>query len=380
MLFFKERMGWPRSSGHDVHTFYMMQALSRLGHTVSLATVHPADPRAIEGGELHSVQRLTGEELQSPVPMSRWQEKFRDYWGIPHGRIRDFARLSDELDTDVVVVSGLNVLPYLAGIRNAKRVWYAGDEWVWHHLSQLSMGKRSTWGNAKEAIVKGLYERAYAPVTDRVWMVSPSDRKALRWVTGQKAVDVLPNGIDTDHFTAGSEGRTPNSCVFWGRLDFGPNIQALQWFCNDVWPRVRSQVPDARFNIYGFQPTEPVVKLAVKERGIALIPDLPDIRADIRSHEVVVLPFVSGGGIKNKLLEAAAMAMPIVCTPRTMEALAGEGAVRVASSAKRFAGEVVGLFRDAGARTKLGENAREWVKTDHTWARAARTAEAGLEG
>ena len=111
-----------------------------------------------------------------------------------------------------------------------------------------------------------------------------------------------------------------------------------------------------------------------------MIPDLPDIRADIRSHEVAVLPFVSGGGIKNKLLEAAAMAMPIVCTPRTMEALAGNGAVRVASSARRFAVEIVGLFRDAGTRTKLGENAREWVKTDHTWASAARTAEAGLEG
>jgi len=384
MLFFKERMAWPRSSGHDVHTFYMMQALARMGHTVSLATIHPADPRAIEGGNLASVHRLTGEDSDIPIPvaMSRWQERFRDYWGIPHARIREFGRLAEHLDADVVVVSGLNVLPYLADVKAAKRVWDAGDEWVWHHLSQLSMWKRSTWSEGKQAIVKGLYERAYAPLTDRVWMVSPADRKALRWVTGQKTVDVLPNGIDTDHFDVGDEPKTPRSCVFWGRLDFGPNIQALQWFCKKVWPKVRAKVPTARFNIYGFQPTQPVIELAIKESGIALIPDLPDIRADIRGHEVVVLPFVSGGGIKNKLLEAAAMAMPIVCTPRTMEALSGNdyNAVRVAPSAKKFASAIVELFADPTMRHTLGRNAREWVEKDCTWASAARGAEAGLEG
>ena len=83
-----------------------------------------------------------------------------------------------------MVVVGLNVLPYLAGVSGPLRVWYAADEWAWHHLSQVRLLRPSTWGNVKEAAVKGLYERAYAPLLDRVWVVSEADRRAMRWVAG----------------------------------------------------------------------------------------------------------------------------------------------------------------------------------------------------
>ena len=78
--------------------------------------------------------------------MTGMQERFRSYWGIEPARIRAVADAARACDADAVVVVGLNVLPYLAGVQGPLRVWYAADEWAWHHLSQVRVLRPSTWG------------------------------------------------------------------------------------------------------------------------------------------------------------------------------------------------------------------------------------------
>src|SRR5207249_4653287 len=129
--------------------------------------------------------------------------------------------------------------------------------------------------------------------------VSEEERRAMRWVSGVRSVDVLANGVDADFFHSGDHAPQPCSCTFWGRLDAGPNIQAVTWFCRRVWPLVRREVPEARITLYGFNPTDEVLRLA--GGGVSVVADVPDIRPEARRHAVAVMPFVSGGGIKNKL-------------------------------------------------------------------------------
>jgi polysaccharide biosynthesis protein PslH len=378
-LFVKDALAWPRSSGHDVHTFYLMQALARQGHGVHLATRTPVPSQAVDGGGLASCHVLTGVDHDRPLALSKLQEKFRGYWGVPVPIIREIGAHARAVGADVVVVVGLNVLPYLGAVEGAVRVWYAGDEWFWHHASQARIFRPSTWKELKQAALKGMYERSYAALMDRVWMVSEADRKALKWVAGHGGCDVLPNGIDADYFAPGEEPQKPASCVFWGRLDFGPNQQALAWFCDKVWPRVRAEKPDATFSIYGFQPTEFVRALAAAHPGVTLTPDQPDIRAEVRKHEVVVLPFVSGGGIKNKLLEAAALGKAIVCTPRTVSGLSAGDAVLRCERPAAFADRILELFAEPERRQTLGQLARDWVVNAHTWEAAAARALQGLQ-
>ena len=385
LLFVKEALAWPRSSGHDVHCFHMMQALASLSHDVSLATVkRPAD-EAVAGLLLRSytcIAEATAEGDGSPLALTKMQERFRSYWGVPPARIRAVADAARACDADAVVVVGLNVLPYLGAVEGPLRVWYAADEWALHHLSQVRFLRPSTWGNVKEAAVKGLYERAYGPMLDRVWVVSEADRRAMQRVAGVGggSVDVLPNGVDAEHFARRQRTETPNSCVFWGRLDFGPNIQGLEWFCGRVWPAVRQARPDATFAIYGFQPS-PQVRSLEKMGGVRLVPDLPDLRDEIAAHQVVVLPFVSGGGIKNKLLEAASMGKAVVCTPHACGGLrkSSEAPLRQAKTAKQWVREMTSLWGDAVLRRRLGDAARRWVVEHHGWEATARAAAKQLE-
>ena len=384
LLFVKERLVWPRSSGHDVHTYYSMQALSRLGHAIGLITLDELDTNAIEGCHLQDKWCLEADASMLPTvstefSFSKSQEKFRSYWGIEKSYIQRIGQIADEWQADAVIVVGLNVLPYLGAVKNAVRVWYAADEWVWHHLSQIQLFKPASWGELKQAILKGLYERAFAPLLDRVWMVSEADKRAINRVVGIINVDVLPNGVDTEHYQPLAVQCIPNSCTFWGRLDFGPNIQALEWFCSKVWSGVRQLVPDARFTVYGFQPTEMVKRLIKPELGIELHINLPDLRKEIARHQVVVLPFVSGGGIKNKLLEAAAMGKAIIGSARTFEGLSAGNAVQLATQPEHWFQRLIGLWKNTEQRNQLGIHARDWVNQEHTWKAVALKAVEGLD-
>jgi glycosyltransferase involved in cell wall biosynthesis len=383
LLFVKEALAWPRSSGHDVHCFHMMKALAASGHDVALATVQRPTEEAVRGLPLGRYDCLA-EAVQlngdTPTPrLSKLQEKFRSYWGIEPARVRAVGKAARDWQADAVVVVGLNVLPYLGAVEQALRVWYAADEWAWHHLSLLRPLRPSTWGNVRDALVKGLYERAYGPLLDRVWLVTDGDRRAMRLVAGTDRLDVLPNGVDGEHFAPRAAAERERSCTFWGRLDFGPNVQGLEWFCHRVWPLVRGAVPDARFTVYGFRPTAEVRALTGRD-GIELVADLPDLRDEVARHAVVVLPFVSGGGIKNKLLEAAAMGKAIVGSPRACGGLRLDGVrpLCVARSPAEWTRELVRLWGDAGERARLGLTARSWVVEQHTWEAAARAALAGL--
>jgi polysaccharide biosynthesis protein PslH len=381
LLFFKEAFAWPRAKGHDVHCFYMMKALAELGHEISLVTLTPPPPESIQGLRLTLCRVLQAADNAGDTPLSltRFQERFRSYWGINPALIQDVGRAARECQAEAVVVVGLSVLPYLAAVQGAKRVWYAADEWACHHLSQVRPLRPSTWSEFRAGLIKGLYERVYAPLLDRVWVVTETDRRAMRWVAGARGIDVLPNGVDGEHYCPQNQPQVERSCVFWGRLDFGPNIQALEWFCKQVWPAVRAAVPDARFTIYGFNPTAPVLAFANRD-GVTIVGDLPDLRAEVDRHQVVVLPFVSGGGIKNKLLEAASLGKAIVCSPQAC------GGLRLPETlpflklrdASSWVQAIEALWKDAERRHHLGSAARQWVLEQHTWQATARDAVAGL--
>jgi glycosyltransferase involved in cell wall biosynthesis len=375
-LFVKPRLAWPRSSGHDVHCYHLMKALADRGHQLALATVTPSPPEAIAGLPLELCRTLGDHDHdECPSPLTGLAERYRAYWGIPPGRLAVVRHMAEEFRADCVVVVGLDVLPYLGAVRGAMRIWYAGDEWVWHHLSQVRLGDRSTWGNVRDAAVKGLYERTFAPMLDRVWVVSESDGRAMRRVVGSGKVVAVPNGVDCDFFQPRTVSETERSCVFWGRLDFGPNIQAIQWFCSRVWPLIRKRVPDATFTIFGFNATEPVRALAGRD-GVSLIPDLPDIRTEIARHAVVVLPFVSGGGIKNKLLEAASLAKAVVGSTAALNGLRQPQRVPMvcAKSGSAWVHAIIDLWKDEARRHRLGQEARQWVMLNHSWELAAQQA------
>ena len=379
ILFVKESQALPRTSGHDVHGFHMMQSLDRLGHDIGLLTSRPTLLQAVAGIDLvfnSQFEQLPTPETASPLP--GLQGRFVSYWGIDPQRPYQVAELVEKERFDVVVAVGLHVLPYLAAVQKAFRVWYAADEWLWHHWSQCRLLRRSSWHEIKDGAVKGLYERVFNSTTDRVWAVSNKDKSAFRWVMGANDVDVLPNGVDTDFFHPVAVDKLPKSCVFWGRLDFGPNLDAIRWFGENVWAMVRRKHPDAVWKVFGFCAQDAILDLQ-RNFQFELVVDLPDLRSDVQQCQIVVLPFISGGGIKNKLLEAAAMGMPIVASGKALNGINLDGCpILKANSSKQWLAHLESLWMDNDRCKNRGSENREWVSRSYTWESTAKIAERRL--
>lgn len=379
ILFVKRKLAYPRSSGHDVHTWELMRALALLGHEVSFAALGAVDKGALEGLSLTEFRDLSGAKAGSAGDLRGLQERFRRYWGIEPALVQAVGDLVDELAFDAVVLSGLDILPCVGSIRGAVRVWYAGDEWVRHHLSLVKIGEPNTWGNVKTAFVKGVYEWAFGDSIDRVWVVSEPERWSVRLVMHRPHVDVVPNGVDVGHYAPQTVAEKPMSACFWGRLDFEPNIDAVVWFCREVWPRIWTLEARATLTIYGFQPTSLVEQVCKTTPGVVLVANLPDLRREISSQSIVVLPFLSGGGIKNKLLEAAALAKPIVASPKACEGLQMDAPILVATQPEQWVSTILGLWRNDEQRRQSGQASREWVTGAHSWTSAAQVAARGIE-
>jgi glycosyltransferase involved in cell wall biosynthesis len=376
-LFFKAHLGWPRTYGHDVHSFEMMRALADLGHEVALASESRPSREAIAGLTLTDAWVLEGRDDDPPVSFTYWQERYRSYWGTAPARVRALRRIANAWRPDAVVVVGLETLAYLAAPDGPLRVWYAADEWVWHYLSQIRTDRAHALDHLKAAALKGAYERAYGSAMDCVWVVSDADRRAMRWVSGCRHVDVIPNGVDAERFQPVEASLLTHSAVFWGRLGFGPNLQALRWFHRTVWPQVRAEVPHATFSILGADPPDEVRAWDGRD-GIRVVANPADLRPEISRHAIAVMPFVSGAGIKNKLLEAAAMERALVVSSRTLSGLRSRPPALVADEPVAFARAMTELWNDPGRAQSMGREARAWAIATHGWRQAAEQAVASM--
>lgn len=197
-------------------------------------------------------------------------------------------------------------------------------------------------------------------------------------------VITIPNGVDSDFFSPAVEFKSPfapaeRAIVFTGAMDYWPNVDAVVWFAREVLPALRSRDASMRFYIVGMNPDAAVRALA-DDAAIVVTGRVLDVRPYLKHARAVVAPLRVARGIQNKVLEAMAMAKPVVATPACAAALsAREGAeLEVASDAPAFAAKVQAVMDPARAQ-HMGRLARERVLRDHAWPASFRLLDAVLE-
>ncbi len=217
---------------------------------------------------------------------------------------------------------------------------------------------------------------------DRVIAVSENEKAALNLLLPEKAIAVIPNGIDLEEFKPPSEPgeELPYQLIFSGTMDFRPNVDAVLWFARKVWPQVRKAKPQATFIITGKRPS-PAVEGLGKLPGIKVTGPVKDIRPYILQSAVFVLPMRMGGGVRLKLLEALALGKALVTTPFGADGVPltpGKEAI-FANDPAAFAKEVIFLLDQPEVRKKLGEAGRDFVEKNYGWKMISPLLEAVLE-
>jgi len=186
-----------------------------------------------------------------------------------------------------------------------------------------------------------------------------------------KKTAVIPNGVDADYFNPenvkGVAGHDPYF-VFTGHMNFPPNVDAAVYFAEEIFPRVREENPKVQFVIAGADPTERVKALEI-EPGIRVTGAVADLRPFLCGAKAFVCPMRMGSGIKNKILEAMVMQLPIVASPLACAGIEGlPSGVAQIDRPEAFAEQVLNILRNYDRFKREAMDFRAWVSQRYSWA------------
>lgn len=234
------------------------------------------------------------------------------------------------------------------------------------------------WINRREARKLLAFEQQVAGRADLSLFVSAAEAELFGGLTGLSADRVMPveNGVDLDYFSAGAafEPLSPEQrgggplLVFTGQMDYRPNIEAVDGFARRSFMHIRERHPKARFAIVGRNPA-PSVKSLGSLPGVIVTGAVDDVRGWLASADIVVAPLRLARGIQNKVLEAMAMARPVIASPQAAEgidAVAGTHLL-VAPDSPAEVAAALHLLQDREAARRLGSAARARVEARYSW-------------
>ena len=231
------------------------------------------------------------------------------------------------------------------------------------------------WVHRREAERLFAFERSTAARADASIFVSEAEAALFRAKAALPQADIraIGNGIDLDFYdpAAGFEplerGEGP-LILFTGQMDYRPNVDAVSFYATQVLPRIRERRPEARFAIVGRQPVRAVTALA-GQAGVTVTGAVPDVRSWLAAADAVVAPLAIGRGIQNKVLEAMAMARPVVASPTAFNGIEAEPGrdLLVADGAEAQAHHVLDLLADPARAAGIGKSARRRMETHYRW-------------
>lgn len=219
---------------------------------------------------------------------------------------------------------------------------------------------------------------------DRGTVVASFDRDYLLKQDNNLNLSVVPMGVDLKYFhphysdieeSDQSEltKRIDSSLelknlLFTGTMNYFPNVDAVIYFCNEIFPLIQKRFPDANFYIVGNHPTDQVSRLA-ENRGVIVTGYVPDIRPYFDKSSVFVAPMRAGSGIQTKNLEAMAMGTPVVTTSigaMGLEAEIGKELI-TADDPQEFANNVIQLIENPEMQHKFGSAGRKRIEQSYDW-------------
>jgi glycosyltransferase involved in cell wall biosynthesis len=382
---------WPLYLGDRLIVYHLARELTARGHTIDLIAFSNRPDDAAEQPHYRDLfrhvtliqepsrsagsyaLRLAG--LQHFFPRSAEEAWSPEMWKAVA------AQLERGGPYDVVqLFGGVQVYEFRALVEGRPNLIVPYESYTLY-LSRLA---RQQSGRARlAALVQGQIARAYERRMfggfGAVVVLTEADAAALQALAPTLPLAVIPNGIDLARFPPAGLTREPCTLIFTGNFEYAPNVDAARWLAREIFPLIRANRPQARLQLVGNAPPPDLLALdGGPGSAIQVTGRVPDVRPYLEGASVFVCPLRTGAGIKNKVLEAMAMGLPLVATPLSLDgipAIAGEHAL-IASTVEALSAAAVHLLQDSALRGRMGSNNRRLVEAKFTWSAVAARYEA----
>ena len=377
----------PGGGGGRTREFFLCQRLADLGHAV--LNLSPALPHEVElADSLRSVGVENWVVRRPPTPREEVARavaaepavlaaavtrpvralEMRVFWT----RLRPLAeRAVREWRPDIVVVGHDMAAAWACDLPRELPAVLTLHNLTWHWY--LSRARRAEGAHALLLRAEAArYRRHVLRVLPRFHTavaVSTLEAEEVR-ALGATRVELIPTGVDTDALRPAPETPPPPPrLLFTGTMSYPPNHQGIRWFADEVWPRVRSALPDARLDVVGKDPPEAVRALDGRD-GVTVHGFVPSMAPFFAAAHAVVVPILTGAGIRVKIVEAMSAGRALVSTSLGWEGLAHLEPGRhllVADEPAAFADAALRLLGDEALRARMAADARELAVREYDW-------------
>ncbi len=369
------KVPWPPEDGGRVASRVLALSLLRAGAEVRLLSLNPVKHR-VETAALPdeaSAVRLETVDHDTSLTVAGFLRSLLRGTSYNVDRFRSVAferRVAAairEEPPDVVLLESLYLLPCLPALRRATRAPVALRSFnVEHEIwDRLVPGERNPVRRLLLAhLARRLraFEVAALDAPDAIVPVTAEDAETYRRLGATVPIHVAPVGLETALVPDRSGEGERGTLVFLGALDWRPNLEGVRWFLDRVWPTVRGAVPRARLVVGGSNPPAGLEK-GLSGEGVTFVGRVPDAQAFFASGAAMVVPLLSGGGMRVKILEAMALGVPVVSTRLGATGIEARDGVeiRLANEPDAMSAACVELLSDPGRATELGRAGRRSV-------------------
>ena len=383
LLFVCHRLPYPPNKGDKIRSYNMINFLKQNGWRIHLATLYESVDELIYSDNLNelcesiSIVKFSNiRKLLCPIALlkktSLSVECFRN---VQLQKYIDTILVSNNISAAMVVSAPM--AEYLRSSRSPLPSRMVLDLVDVDSEKWREYARRSPWPVNQvyrlEARLHGRYEHLATEIFDTVLLATDAEASIFNSLYGQdRKAKGLSNGVDLDYFTPQPCTTTSNSSriVFCGAMNYQPNIDAVTWFANTVFPIIRQHIPNAVFSIIGSKPTGRVRALANRP-GVEVTGTVADVRDHVAPASLSVAPIRIARGVQNKVLEAMAMGKAVLATPQAFEgidAVAGQDIAVADDDPDVFAQAALKLLRDPDAAAAMGAKARICMEQRYCWA------------
>lgn len=381
----------PTNRGGQIRTLEILRRLHMRHEIHYVAFQNPAFPEGIERAGEYSTRAYP---LAHQVP-PRGSAKFAGQMianlfsalPLPVSRYRSdsMRRQIDELLAsqafDATVCDFIFPAPNFTDLGRCVLFQHNVEAVIWQRMAEQSGNplRRSYFGMQARRMFS--CEGDACRRAGHVIAVSEIDASRMREIYEVTRISAIPTGVDLDFFAPPATVEPRQDLVFVGSMDWIPNIDAVNYFLDEIFPKINARRPETTLAIVGRTPGAELRARVANDPRITITGTVPDVRPWLWGARLSVVPLRIGGGTRLKIYEAMAARLPVVSTAIGAEGLATDAPhnIRLADDPEAFARECTGLLDDEAERCRMADAAYAMVSQQFSWERVATAFERILE-
>lgn len=270
---------------------------------------------------------------------------------------------------DIVHVESIFLTPYLSLVRKyskAKVVLRSHnvEHLIWQRIARCTKNVFKKWYLKRLSLALRVYELENIGKYDGIACITQKDADYFKANGCRKPIISIPFGIISPD-TMDTVDEEPYSLFHIGSMDWMPNLEAVNWFLEEVWNKIHTEIPQVRLYLAGRKMPESL--LNANYPNVSIVGEVPDSMYFIESKKINIVPLLSGSGIRVKIIEAMSVGKTVISTTIGAEGIdyTNEENILIADTPDEFVKQIKRCVEDNEFCSQIGKNAYDLVATHY---------------